>query len=62
MAKAPEAASQGRRVIALRPDRLSVAEQQRLARERARVELPTRQRDFSELWGKECLRRGKLTA
>jgi hypothetical protein len=40
-------------VVALRPETLSVAEQQMIARKRARTDIPTKQRDFSEVWGKE---------
>jgi hypothetical protein len=49
-------------VVALRPERLSVAEQQMLARRAARVDIPTKQRDFSEVWGKEQPRQGKKSA
>jgi hypothetical protein len=31
----------------------SIAEQQMVARKRARTEIPTVQRDFSEVWGEE---------
>jgi hypothetical protein len=37
-------------VIRVRPEWLDVEEQQLVARQRARVEIPTRQRDFAELW------------
>jgi len=37
--------------VTLPPDWLAIDEQQEQARQRARVELPTVQRDFAELWG-----------
>jgi hypothetical protein len=49
VAKAPKAAAKSS-VVPLRPEWLDVEEQRAIARERARVDLPTRQRDFSELW------------
>lgn len=62
MAQAPEpkaapAKDKAGRVIALRSEWLSIAEQQMIARKRARTDIPTKQRDFSELWGKEQPRR-----
>lgn len=49
-------------VVPLRPERLSIAEQQMLARRAARTGIPTKQRDFSELWGEEQPKRGKRIA
>ena len=50
-------------VIPLRPVAVSVAEQQMIARKRARVDLPQVQRDFSELWGRvPQKRKGKRVA
>jgi hypothetical protein len=40
-------------IVALRPDWLDVDEQQAIARKRARVAIPTKQRDFIELWDEE---------
>lgn len=40
------------RVIRVRPAS-SIAEQQMVARKRARTEIPTVQRDFAEVWGEE---------
>lgn len=50
------------RVIALRPEQLSIAEQQMLARKAARVAIPTRQRDFSEIWQEPQPKPRKKTA
>lgn len=36
---------------------LTLAEQQEIARRRARVDLPTKQRDLSEVWGPERQKR-----
>jgi hypothetical protein len=46
--KAPPESS--RVVVPLHPERMSIAEQHMITRRRARVDLPTVQRDFSELW------------
>jgi hypothetical protein len=43
----------GGRVIRVRPEVPSIAEQQMVARKRARTEIPTVQRDFAEVWGEE---------
>jgi hypothetical protein len=43
-------------VIRVRPAP-SIAEQQMVARKRARTEIPTVQRDFAEVWGEELPKR-----
>jgi hypothetical protein len=40
-------------VIRVRPEPLSIAEQQMIARKRARIDIPTKQRDFAEIWPEE---------
>jgi len=40
-------------VVALRSELLSQEEQRLIARKRARLDIPTVQRDFRELWGRE---------
>jgi hypothetical protein len=44
-------------VIRVRPAPPSIAEQQMVARKRARTEIPTVQRDFAEVWGEEIPKR-----
>jgi hypothetical protein len=60
--KAPSGDKKGGSVVALHPERLSIAEQQMLARRAARRDIPTKQRDFSEVWGKEQPRRTRKSA
>jgi hypothetical protein len=51
--KASTTEGSGGRVIRVRPEPLSIAEQQMIARKRARIDIPTKQRDFAEIWPEE---------
>lgn len=53
MGAKPEAPRESGSVVPLHPERMSLAEQHAWTRKRARVALPTVQRDFSELWREE---------
>lgn len=56
--------AKGDNVVPLRAEALSVEQQQDIARKRARQDLPTVQRDLSEIWGrvKQPRRKGKQVA